>query len=611
MSTIHSIELLSPAKNLMCGIEAVNHGADAVYIGAPKFSARADAGNTVADIETLANYAHQYNAKVYVALNTILTDEELPEAEKIIRQVYHAGTDALIIQDMGLLETDLPPIALHASTQMDIRTPEKVKFLEQTGFSQVVLARELSAEQIKAVAEQTTVKLEVFAHGALCVSYSGQCYAGEAFCGRSANRGECPQYCRLPYELQDASGKIISPEKHFLSLKDMNRSANLNELIEAGVSSFKIEGRLKDVDYVKNITAFYRQKLDAALEGKTEYRASSSGKCRYTFVPNPEKSFNRGFTDYFLHRRKPDMVSFVTPKSIGEYIGTVKSTERNFMTLTTKKIIHNGDGLCFLTKSGAFSGFRVNKAEDGKIFFREKPDLPAGTSVYRNYDKEFDACLSAKSSERKIKTDIVLSENPHGFTLSAEDEDHNRVSLVFPVTKEPADKPQQEIIVNQLKKTGNTIFAVDTVRTELTGNWFIPASVSADWRRKLIDRLIVARKINYRREWRRKPDPKAVYPVSRLTYTGNVSNAKARLFYEKHGVTEIDPAFELSPPKEATLMFAKHCIKFSLNLCPKISDKKTVQEFSRYREPFYLVHNRIRMKLEFDCKQCEMLLKQE
>ncbi len=606
MLSTKTIELLSPAKNLECGIEAINHGADAVYIGSPRFGARAAAGNSVSDIEALVNYAHLYNAKIYVALNTILKDEELSEAEKLIHQIYNAGADALIIQDMGILELDLPPIALHASTQTDNRTPEKVKFLEEVGFSQIVLARELSLKQIEAISKQTTAKLEVFVHGALCVSYSGQCYASEAFCGRSANRGECAQYCRLPYTLQDATGKNIITEKHLLSLKDLNRSVNLEQLINAGVSSFKIEGRLKDVDYVKNITAFYRQKLDAILSEKgNNYKAASSGKCIYTFTPNPEKSFSRGFTDYFLNGQKQNLTSPDTPKSMGEFIGIVKRSERNCFAISGKKELHNGDGLCYVDKNGKFTGFRVNKVEDRKIFPFEHSNVAAGISIYRNFDKEFDKCLSAKSSERKIDLNITLSENPVGFTLSACGEDNNRASLMIPINKEKANKPQNENNVNQLGKLGNTIFNARNISIDFTQNWFIPSSILVDYRRKLIEKLMSVRKINYRREIRRKVKNIAIYPSTQLTYLGNVSNAKAEQFYQKHGVSTIALAYELSPQEDEVLMFTKYCIKYSLGWCPKESNKKE----NPYHEPFYLIHNNVKMKLIFDCKNCETLLK--
>lgn len=601
-----SIELLSPAKNTVCGIEAVNHGADAVYIGAPKFSARAAAGNSIADIEELVNYAHRYNAKVYVALNTILKDEELDDVRSLIYRLYNIGTDALIIQDLGILGSEIPPIALHASTQTDNRTPEKVKFLEQVGFSQIVLARELSLEQINEIAKQTTAKLEFFVHGALCVSYSGKCYVSEAFCGRSANRGACAQYCRLPYDLEDSTGKIISSKKHLLSLKDLNNSENLEQLIDAGITSFKIEGRLKDVDYVKNITAYYRQKLDAVLSGKPDCQKASSGKCTYTFVPNPEKSFGRGFTDYFLTGRGIDITSFDTPKSMGEFIGTVKRSEQNFFTLSGKKILQNGDGLCYLTQTGEFSGFRVNKSEDGKIYPFNYRNLPVGARIYRNFDQEFDRCLSNKSSERKIGLTILLTEYTDGFVLSGRDEDGNFASLAFPSKKEPASKPQRENLINQLTKTGNTLFEAEDIMIDFSREWFIPASVSTTWRRQLLEKLSTVRKINYRREFRRKPIFDSNYPITKLTYTANVLNERARSFYRKHGVSLIEPAFESTHPKDVALMFTKHCIKYSMGMCPKGSKLKKIPDTTSYKEPFYLIHKNVKMQLVFDCKKCEM-----
>src|ERR1035437_1229160 len=360
---MHYIELLSPAKNLECGLAAINHGADAVYIGASSFGARAAAGNTLEDIATLVQYAHKYRSKVHVALNTILTDEQLPEAEKLIWEVYNAGADALIVQDMGILQLNLPPIALHASTQTDNRTVEKVKFLQDVGFSRVVLARELSLKQIAEIASQTDVELEAFIHGALCVSYSGQCYMSQANCGRSANRGQCAQYCRLPYHLVDADDNVLVKNKHLLSLKDLDQSDSLEEMLEAGVTSFKIEGRLKDADYVKNITAYYRRKLDAILDGSTRYRRASAGRTTILFEPNPEKSFRRSNTDYFLHGRKPDIAQLETPKSLGEPIGKVTYIGRNFFEMQNGTLLNNGDGLCFINKHGDLTGFRVNRVE--------------------------------------------------------------------------------------------------------------------------------------------------------------------------------------------------------------------------------------------------------
>ena len=401
------IELLAPAKNLECGIEAINHGADAVYIGAPRFGARAAAGNSIDDIKALVDYAHIYNVRIYVTVNTILHDEELPETEKMIWELYRAGVDALIIQDMGITRLNLPPIALHASTQMDNRTPEKVKFLSDIGFRQVVLARELSLEEIKKIHDTCPeTLLEVFVHGALCVSYSGQCYVSQACYGRSANRGECAQFCRLAFDLVDSNGKTIEQNKHLLSLKDMNQSDNLEALLDAGATSLKIEGRLKDVSYVKNVTAYYRQKLDSIFKYRKEYVRASAGTVKTTFTPQLDKSFSRGFTDYFLRGRNPGIFSFSTPKSLGEEVGTVKEIRGNYFTVAGVKSFSNGDGLCYIDDNGRLQGFRVNRVENNKLFPQEMPRLKPKTRLYRNFDQEFEKLMQKKSAERKIAVDI-------------------------------------------------------------------------------------------------------------------------------------------------------------------------------------------------------------
>ena len=445
------IELLAPAKDLTCGLEAIRHGADAVYIGAPKFGARAAAANSGEDIRTLCDYAHLYGARVYVALNTILTDDELAEAERMIWELWRAGADALIVQDMGITQLDLPPIPLHASTQTDNRTVEKVRFFEQAGFTQVVLARELTLDEIREIAAETTVPLEVFVHGALCVSYSGQCYLSEALSGRSANRGACAQYCRLPYTLVDADGTKIAGPKHLLSLKDMNRSDRLEALLDAGVSSLKIEGRLKDVTYVKNVTAYYRRCLDAILSRRPEYVRSSFGRSVYTFEPNPEKSFNRGFTPFFLDGRRADVTAFDTPKSLGEPVGRVKALKgKSAFTVAGTKVLHNGDGLAFFNRRGELEGLRVNRVEAGCVYPLRMPPLAVGMPIYRNYDQEFEKLLAKPSAERKMVVRITFAENPFGFTLTLEDETGARVMLAEPFEKEPAQRPQEENIRYQL-----------------------------------------------------------------------------------------------------------------------------------------------------------------
>ena len=494
------IELLSPAKDLNCGIEAINHGADAVYIGAPKFGARSAAGNSLEDIRELCEYAHLYGARIYVTLNTILKEDELEEAERMIWDLWRVGTDALIIQDMGITRLNLPPIPLHASTQTDNRTPEKVRFLEAAGFTQVVLARELSLNEIRRISEATTVPLEVFVHGALCVSYSGQCYLSAALSGRSANRGECAQYCRLPYTMVDATGTEIVTHKHLLSLKDMNRSDQLEALLDAGVSSLKIEGRLKDAGYVKNITAYYRKKLDAVLSRRPEYRRASAGRSTYTFEPVAEKSFNRGFTPFLLEGRTADITAFNTPKSLGEPVGMVKEIKGNSFTVAGLKQLSNGDGLVFFNRKGELEGFRVNRVEANRVFPLDMPQLAPKTPLYRNFDQAFDKLLAKPSAERKLSVEIEFLDNPFGFTLCMEDETGARIMLTEPFAKELARREQQDNIRTQLSKLGNTPFEASKVVVGLSENWFVPSSLLADMRRRGVEKLLEARRARYPRE---------------------------------------------------------------------------------------------------------------
>ncbi len=597
------IELLAPAKNLECGIEAINHGADAVYIGAPKFGARVAAINSLEDIAALVEYAHLYNVRIYVTVNTILKEEELKETEEMIRELYRIGVDALIVQDMAITKLDLPPIPLHASTQMDNRTADKVKFLRDAGFRQVVLARELSLREIGKIHEACPdIPLEVFVHGALCVSYSGQCYVSQACFGRSANRGECAQFCRLPFSLVDAEGKTIVKDKHLLSLKDLNQSEELEALLDAGASSLKIEGRLKDVSYVKNVTAAYRQKLDAIFSRRKEYTRASSGKCRFDFKPQLDKSFSRGFTHYFLHGRSKDIFSFDTPKSLGEEMGTMKESRGNYLTVAGVKSFNNGDGVCYLDEQGRLQGFRINRVDGNKLYPQEMPRIKPRTVLYRNFDQEFERILARKSSERKIAVCILLAENNFGFSLTMTDEDDNSVTLALPRDREPARTPQADNLKNQLAKLGNTPFEAERIDIDFSENWFIPASVLAELRRQLVEQLIMARKVNYHRElavW--KPTTHA-FPQQTLSYLGNVMNTRAASFYQDHGVKEVAPAYEKQPVEDAVLMFCKHCLRYSMGWCPIHQ-----RERSPYKEPYYLVGmDGKKFRLSFDCKNCQM-----
>ena len=598
------IELLAPAKNLECGIGAIDHGADAVYIGAPRFGARAAAGNSLEDIAELVKYAHLYNARIYVTLNTILKDEELEDTEKLVWDLYRIGVDALIVQDMGLLSLNLPPIPLHASTQMDNRNAEKVKFLADTGFRQVVLARELSLEQIRKIHEAVPqTPLEIFVHGALCVSYSGQCYVSQHCFGRSANRGECAQFCRLAFDMVDADGKMMMQNKHLLSLKDLNQSEELEKLLDAGASSFKIEGRLKDVAYVKNVTAFYHQKLDAIFKRRKEFIRASSGGVKLAFKPQLDKSFSRGFTNYFLFERNKDIFSFDTPKSLGEEMGYVKEIRGNYIIVAGVKPFNNGDGICYLDERGKLKGLRINRVENNKLFpAGEMPRIKPRTVLYRNSDQEFEKLMARKSAERKLGVSIALTENNFGFTLTLTDEDDVQVSIALEREKELARTPQTENIKNQLAKLGNTPFEAERIDVDLKDNWFLPSSVLAEARREVVEKLLSARRMNYRQETFTLPKTDHAFPQSELTYLGNVMNEGAVSFYQHHGVTRIAPAFEKRPAPDAVLMFCKHCLRYSMGWCPVRHKQK-----SPFKEPYYLVSgDGKRFRLEFDCKRCQM-----
>jgi putative protease len=603
MGKLRKIELLAPAKNLECGLEAINHGADAVYIGAPKFGARSAAGNSLDDIQTLVKHAHLYNARIYVTVNTILKEEELLETEKMIWELYGMGVDALIVQDMGITGLNLPPIPLHASTQTDNRTSDKVKFLANAGFRQVVLARELSLKEIDRIhRENPDVALEAFVHGALCVSYSGQCYVSEACFGRSANRGECAQFCRLSFNMVDADNQVMVSNKHLLSLKDMNQSNQLEALIDAGVSSFKIEGRLKDVSYVKNVTAAYRQKLDEILNRRPDLIKASSGTCYFDFKPQLDKSFSRGFTHYFVNGRDRDIASFDTPKSLGEEMGTVKEIRGNYLTVAGLKSFNNGDGVCYLDEKGTLQGFRINRVDGNKLFLQEMPEIKQRTVLYRNYDQEFEKILLRESAKRKIAVELLFENHAFGFSLTLTDEDRNLVTLALPRDKELARSPQTKNLEEQLAKLGNTPFEAIKVEVRFSDNWFIPVSALADLRRKAVDELLTLRSINYKREVSVWKSTSHAYPQTELTYLGNVMNSKAHSFYAAHGVKNIAPAFEKQPVEDAVLMFCKHCLRFSMGWCPVHQKGR-----SPYKEPYYLVSSDgKRFRLSFDCKNCQM-----
>lgn len=606
MIKCRKIELLAPAKNLECGIEAIKHGADAVYIGAPKFGARAAAGNSLEDLQQLVEFAHLYRVRIYVTINTILKDEELQETCDLIWDLYRIGVDALIVQDLALLSMPLPPIPLHASTQMDNRTPEKVAFLHSVGYRQAVLARELSLQEIRRIHEAVPqMPLEVFVHGALCVSYSGQCYASQACFGRSANRGECAQFCRLPFDMVDADGKTIFTDRYPLSLKDLNQSEQLEQLLDAGVSSLKVEGRLKDVSYVKNVIGFYRQLLDDIFSRRREYRRASSGEVNLNFHPQLNKSFNRGFTHYFLNGRQQDICSFLSPKSLGEEMGYVKEQRGGAIIMAGTRHFNNGDGVCYQDERGRLQGFRINRVDQNKLYPQERNiNIRPRTVLFRNFDQEFDKLLSKPSAERRIRVDVTFSELPDGFMLKVVDEDD--CSVAFPIRreKEEARKPQEENIRTQLAKLGNTPLVAQSVAVSLSRNYFIPSSVLADVRRMAVDKLLQARKITYPQEVVRPASlqPTDYYKGQELSYLANCYNSKSRSQYLSLGALRVDPAFENRAVDGAALMYCRHCIRFMMGWCPTHQKNR-----SAYREPYFLVSkDGRRFRLQFDCKNCQM-----
>ncbi|MDR2928490.1 MAG: U32 family peptidase [Cytophagaceae bacterium] len=598
----YPVELLAPAKDLACGIAAINHGADAVYIGACNFGARKMAANSTADIAKLAQHAHLYRARVYVTVNTLLYNSELDGVQALIYDLYNAGADAIIVQDMGILQMNLPPIALHASTQTDNRTIEKVKFMEDAGFRQVVLARELSLEQIAAIRQQTRVQLECFIHGALCVSYSGKCYMSHAATKRSANRGECSQMCRLPYSLETLQGKTIAKDKYLLSLKDLNLSEHIEKLIDAGISSFKIEGRLKDAGYVKNITAYYRQILDTVLKKRPELARSSTGRSIIEFTPAPEKSFSRGFTSCFVDGRQRDVCSPDTPKSTGEKIGTALKIEHSSFTLKTDKELNNGDGLCFFNSNGELTGIKVNRAENAKVFVANTKALYTNAVIYRNYSHQFSSQLEASNGNRKIGLHIAVSETVDGVKCVLTDEDGIVSVTCTHVKKEQAVNAAkaEEQIKAQLSKLGNTPFYLLSAVIELQTPMFLQASVINGLRRSAVDSHRAKRMEQYARVEHQITPTYHRYPEQLPVGESNVLNNLARTFYQQHGAGNIPDGFELlEPAGMQCVMTAKHCIRHVLGICPK--ENRLMHADNLVLKS---AHNKYLVK--FECKKCEM-----
>ena len=583
-------ELLAPAKDKQTAITAIKSGADAVYIGAVNFGARQAAGNSLDDIKEVVDFAHKFYVKVHVTINTILTDEELLRAKELIKKLYEIGVDAIIVQDTGILELavrgELPPIPIHASTQCDNRTLEKVQFFDKTGVSRVILARELSLQEIENICSNVNCEIETFIHGALCVSYSGQCYLSASIGGRSANRGECAQPCRKKYTLVDEDGNIIAKDKHLLSLKDFNASKYLKNLVDAGVKSFKIEGRLKDENYVKNVVAFYREKLDKISE------KTSSGKIFCDFAPDVKKSFNRGFTEYFLNGREK-CFNFDSPKSLGEKLGKVKQTGHDWFEIDfTEKsnkaedILSPQDGLCFKDK-----GCLVNKVAGNKIYPNKMEGISTGTIIYRNFDAKFDRQLKNSKIKRQIGVSFIFENG----VLKAVDEDNNSVTMQISGDLAKNHDKMKETFVTQMNKTGESDFYVNEVKidTELP---FLPVSQINSIRREILEKLMATRLKNYKREIQ-TPLKYAKFPVDTVDYSANVNNAAAKSFYENCGSRVTEFSFESAPQQNAELMRTKHCLKYAFNMCK--SPKK-----------LYLIDEKgKKYKLEFDCKNCQMVIK--
>ena len=638
---MRTLELLAPAKNLECGIAAIDHGADAVYIGAPRFGARAAAGNSLEDIRQLCHYAHQYQAKVHVTVNTIIYDSELNDTLDMIRDLQEAGVDALLLQDMGVLYAlqGKGPSAvdfiwtkeLHSSTQCDTRSAEKVKWLQALGFNRAVLARELSVKEISDIHQAVPdMDLEVFVHGALCVSYSGVCYASERCFGRSANRGECAQFCRMKFNLLDSDNKEIEHQRHLLSLKDMCQIDNLEALADAGACSFKIEGRLKDAGYVKNVVSAYSQRLDEICRKHPQkYARPSFGRPRYEFEANLKKTFNRGFTNYFLKGRQPDIASFDTPKAIGEFVGKVKEIRGNSFNVASISSFTNGDGLCFINDEHELEGFRVNRAQGNRLFPLKMPaNLRPGMGLYRNNDQAFEKILAGKTAERKIPVKITFSlydeDGRSGFSAEAQyireqgigwnsdDSDYLGKGIVA-FEHNLAQKPQHDNIVRQLSKLGGTIYECREVEIKnQADNYFIPSSVLTELRRNLMEDISSREKAvschlshaegdNKVKVWQRE--------YGKYGYLYNIANKSAHEFYKLHGMNHTENAFELSKTSiqgtktgDCLIMQCRHCIRYSLGYCVKRGGRKPT-----WKEPLYLeLGDGRRFRLEFACNVCQM-----
>lgn len=600
---MNRIELLIPAKDLHSGQVAIQHGADALYVGASRFGARQAAGNTLSDLEKLIQYAHLYGSKVHVTVNTLLFDNELEDARKLIWQLYEMGTDALIIQDLGILKMDLPPVALHASTQCHNHSLERVRMLERAGFKRAILAREMDLDTIRNIRDNTSIELETFVHGALCVCYSGQCYISKMMTGRSGNRGECAQICRTLFDLQDAKGKTLLKDKHLLSLRDMNRSAYLADLMDAGVVSFKVEGRLKDENYVKNITAYYRRILDQILSGKPEMEKSGSGQTTVFFEPDPKKTFNRGYTSYFVDGQREKIASFDTPKAMGRKIGTLRQDDRGQLLYEGGETIVNGDGLCFVNPNGALEGFFVNGVSGKRIIPHKPLSVFKQVDLYRNVDKDFEKKLEGKSAERNMAVDMVFAETDRGFSLLLKDEDDVEVLVSAEIEKTKANKPEMadSQLRASLSKLGNTPYQLRSLDVQASG-FFLPTSFINKMRTEAAEKLSAARVEHFRPQ-----DSSLVYKPAHLLeaadYKRNITNELHRAVYEDFGAKQIEYGLDKTQDYNGKeLMVCKYCLRYELGLCSKNKDARKVAY------PLYINNGKHKFQLQFDCKNCEMKL---
>lgn len=603
---VKNIELLAPAKDFETGKIAILAGADAVYIGGPRFSARAAAGNSWQEIEELVKFAHQYYVKIYLALNTIFFDEETLAVKESILKAYEIGVDAIIIQDMGIMEMDLPPIPIFASTQTHNYDSGQAQFLEKAGFSRVILARECSLEQIKKIRKETNVDLEVFVHGALCVSFSGRCYLSQFLCQKSANRGECIQACRLLFSLIDSEGKIIIKDRYLLSLKDFNLSSSLKDLLSLGITSFKIEGRLKSKIYVGNVVAKYRQELDKIIEqSQGQYKKASSGKIFLSFEPDPEKTFNRGYTDYFLQGRQKNIVSLNSQKSLGKFIGKVKKTGKDYFILDREHNLRNGDGLCWFDPSinsgHALIGTSINEVEREKIYPNKWLFLKPGTEIYRNQDGAFEKKVQ-NGAKRQVAVDFEIKETGKGFNVKATDEDGNAAEKEYIFEKKPAKNPEmaKNSWKQQFSKLGDTVFCANNFSFNFQQPYFVPLSILNDWRRGLMADLAEIRMKNYPKISVKHEKTQNPYPVKELDYSFNVSNKLAREFYQRHGAKVLEDSFEQQKDMAGKkLMTTKHCLRYFLGACPK-------KDSLKLKEPLALIYGNKKFRLAFDCANCLM-----